>query len=197
MNTLEAIKTRRSTRKFKSVAVPDEILEKIIEAGRFAPCGGNSQTTHFIVISNKEILNELAQLVCTAFSKMEIKLDTYKSLAAAINASKKGNFIFHYNAPVLIITANKIGYGNNMADCVCAIENMMLTANELNLGSCYINQLHWLGENPDVREYLIKLGLGSDETICASMVIGFPDTKDGLPIRTERNITGNIVTYIK
>ena len=84
-----------------------------------------------------------------------------------------------------------------MADCVCAIENMMLTANELNLGSCYINQRHWLGENPDVREYLIKLGLGSDETICASMVIGFPDTKDGLPIRTERNITGNIVTYIR
>ena len=197
MNTFIAIKTRRSTRKFKSDAVPDELLEKIIEAGRFAPCGGNSQTTHFIVISNKEILNELAQLVCTAFSKMEIKPDTYKSLAAAINASKKGNFIFHYNAPVLIITANKIGYGNNMADCVCAIENMMLTANELNLGSCYINQLHWLGENPDVREYLIKLGLGSDETICASMVIGFPDTKDGLPIRTERNITGNIVTYIK
>ena len=197
MNTFIAIKTRRSTRKFKSDAVPDELLEKIIEAGGFAPCGGNSQTTHFIVISNKEILNELAQLVCTAFSKMEIKPDTYKSLAAAINASKKGNFIFHYNAPVLIITANKIGYGNNMADCVCAIENMMLTANELNLGSCYINQLHWLGENPDVREYLIKLGLGSDETICASMVIGFPDTKDGLPIRTERNITGNIVTYIK
>ena len=71
MNTFEAIKTRRSTRKFKQEPILDEILEKIIEAGRFAPCGGNSQTTHFIVISNKEILNELAQLVCTAFSKME------------------------------------------------------------------------------------------------------------------------------
>ena len=197
MNTWEAIKTRRSTRKFKSVAVPDEILEKIIEAGRVAPCGGNSQTTHFIVITDKKILNELAELVCTTFSKMEIKPDTYKSLAAAINASKKGNFVFHYNAPVLIIAANKIGYGNNMADCVCAIENMMLTANELNLGSCYINQLHWLDENPDVREHLLKLGLKEDETVCASMVIGFSDTKDGLPIRSERNITGNIVTYIK
>ncbi|MBP3847349.1 nitroreductase [bacterium] len=197
MNTLEAIKTRRSTRKFKQEPILDEILEKIIEAGRFAPCGGNSQTTHFIVISNKKILNELAELVCTTFSKMEIKPDTYKSLAAAINASKKGNFVFHYNAPVLIITTNKIGYGNNMADCVCAIENMMIEANELNLGSCYINQLHWLDENPDVREYLLKLGLKEDETICASMAIGFPDTKDGLPIRSERNITGNIVTYIK
>ena len=197
MNTFEAIKTRRSTRKFKSVAVPDEILEKIIEAGRVAPCGGNSQTTHFIVITDKKILNELAELVCTTFSKMEIKPDTYKSLAAAINASKKGNFVFHYNAPVLIITTNKIGYGNNMADCVCAIENMMIEANELNLGSCYINQLHWLDENPDVREYLLKLGLKEDETICASMAIGFPDTKDGLPIRSERNITGNIVTYIR
>ncbi len=196
MNTFETITSRRSTRKFKQEAIPDELVEKIISAGRVAPCGGNSQTTHFIVIRNKQILNELSELVCKTFSKMEIKSDTYKSLQAAIRASQTGNYIFHYNAPVLIVTANKIGYGNAMADCVCAIENMMITANELNLGSCYINQLHWLDENQNIRQYMLKLGLNEDETICASMVIGYPNTKDGIPVRTQRNITGNPVSYI-
>ena len=97
---------------------------------------------------------------------------------------------------IFIVTVNKIGYGNVMADCVCAIENMVIAANELNLGSCYINQLHWLDENQYIRQYMSKLGLKEDETICASMVIGYPDTKDGMPIRTQRNITGNPVSYI-
>ena len=127
---------------------------------------------------------------------MEVQPDTYKSLRAAILASKKGGFVFHYNAPVLIVAANKIGYGNAMADCACAVENMMLEANELNLGSVWINQLHWLDGNSAVRNFMLKLGLNDDETICASMALGKPDTKDALPNRTERNITGNPITYI-
>ena len=196
MEALEAIRFRRSTRKFKQEAIPDEVLQKIIESGRLAPCGGNSQTAHFIVIRSQKVLNELAGLVCETFAKMEIKPDTYKSLQTAIKLSKKGNFVFHYNAPVLIVTANKIGYGNAMADCACAVENMMIAANAIDLGSCYVNQLHWLDDNADVRRYMASLGLGEDETICASLVIGKPDTRDGLPIRTERTITGNRVGFI-
>ena len=117
MNTYEVIKTRRCTRKFKAEAVPDDKLEKILDAGRAAPCGGNSQTTHFLVIRSPKVLKELAELVCRTFSAMEVKPGMYKSMQAVIKAAQKGNFAFHYNAPVLIVTANKIGYGNAMADC--------------------------------------------------------------------------------
>ena len=196
MNTYEAITTRRSSRSFKPYAVDDALLEKIITAGRFAPCGGNSQTTHFIVIRNRQVLDELASVVREEFAKIEIQPDTYKSLKAAITASRKGGYTFHYNAPVLIVTANKIGYGNAMADCACTVENMMLEANELDLGSCWINQLHWLDGNARVREYMMKLGLAEDETICASMVVGHAASDDGMPSRIGRNITGNPVTYV-
>ena len=47
MNTLEAIKTRRSTRKFKAQPVELEKLQAVVEAGRFGPTGGNAQTNHF------------------------------------------------------------------------------------------------------------------------------------------------------
>lgn len=197
MNVYESILTRRSTRKMKNTPVTRDELQKVLQAGRMAPCGGNSQTTHFIVIESKAILDELASLVQDEFAKMEIREDTYKSLKASISASKRGNYVFHYNAPTLIVTANKIGYGNNIADCACAIENMMLEANELNLGTCWINQLHWLADNPKIREYMLKIGMAEDETVCASMILGYPDTKDGLPNRAERKITGNPVTYVQ
>lgn len=196
MNTHEAIRTRRSTRKYRPEAVEDDKLEKILAAGRVAPCGGNSQTTHFLMIRNQQVLRELATLVRESFAKMEIRPDMCKALQAAISASKKGHSAFHFNAPILIVAANKIGYGNAMADCACAVENMLLAANDLDLGSCWVNQLRWLDEDAAAREYMMKLGLAADETICASMVVGKPDTKDGLPNRSERKITGNPVTYI-
>lgn len=196
MNVYEAVKTRRSTRNFKPDAVGSEELAKVLEAGRAAPCGGDSQTTHFIVIRNRQVLDELAVVVREEFAKMEVTPDMYKSLKEAVNASKNGGFIFHYNAPVLVVTANKKGYGNAMADCACAVENMMLEANELGLGSCWINQLHWLDDNPAVMEYMYKLGMSDDETICASMALGSVNSPDGMPSREERNITGNPVTYV-
>ena len=196
MNTLEAIKTRRSTRKFKARPVEMEKLQQIVEAGRFGPTGGNAQSNHFFVISKIETLMVLKELVQTVFAKMELRDDLYKSLKNSIMLSQKGNYSFSYNAPVLIVVANKKDYGNNMADVACAVENMMLAANELDLGSCYINQLKWLNEEPSIRGYLGTLGLKDDERVYASVAIGYADTETGLPNRTESPRIGNSVIYV-
>jgi len=196
MNTLEAIKTRRSTRKFKARAVEMEKLQQIVEAGRFGPTGGNAQGNHFFVISKIETLMVLKELVQNAFAKMELRDDLYKSLKNSITLSRKGHYSFSYNAPVLIVVANKKDYGNNMADVACAVENMMLAANELDLGSCYINQLKWLNEEPSIRGYLGTLGLKDDERVYASVAIGYPDTETGLPNRTESPRIGNEVVFV-
>lgn len=196
MDALTLIKSRHSTRKFLQKPVEKEKLNLVIEAGRFAPSGGNNQTTHFIVIQDKVVLEELARIVREEFAKMELTLDTYASLATAIKLSKKGTYVFHYNAPVLILTANRIDYGNNMADCSCAVENMMLMANALDLGSCWINQVNWLNRNPVMVAYLKKLGMQEGETVYVSMVLGYPDTEDGLPFRRVVERKGNPVTYV-
>ena len=196
MNVIEAIKTRRSTRKFKARAVEMEKLQQIVEAGRFGPTGGNAQGNHFFVISNATALMMLKDMVQTAFAKMELRDDLYKSLNSSIMLSQKGNYSFSYNAPVLIVVANKKDYGNNMADVACAVENMMLAANELDLGSCYINQLKWLNEEPSIRGYLGTLGLKDDERVYASVAIGYADTESGLPNRTESPRVGNEVVFV-
>lgn len=196
MNTLEAIKTRRSTRKFKARPVEMEKLQQIVEAGRFGPTGGNAQGNHFFVISKIETLMVLKELVQNAFAKMELRDDLYKSLKNSITLSRKGHYSFSYNAPVLIVVANKKDYGNNMADVACAVENMMLAANELDLGSCYINQLKWLNEEPSIRGYLGTLGLKDDERVYASVAIGYADTETGLPNRAESPRVGNEVVFV-
>ncbi|MDE7395713.1 MAG: nitroreductase [Clostridiales bacterium] len=196
MDIFEAVRTRRSTRVFEKKEIESEKLDAIIEAGRFAPSGGNSQTTHFIVIRSEKILAELAEIVAREFAEMNVEEGMYRSLVASITASKKGHYVFHYNAPVLIVTANKANYGNNIADCACALENMMLAANALDLGSCWINQLKWLNRNGRVVAYLQTLGLEEDEIVCGGLSVGYPKSKDGLPCREPLKRTGNPVTVV-
>ena len=194
---LEFVKSRRSTRKFRTEAVQEDMLNQIVEAGRFAPSGGNCQTTHFIVVKNAEVLAKLKELVQQEFSKMEVTPGMYKSIVNSINAAKRGDYAFHYDAPVLIITANQNDYGNNIADCSCALENMMLMANALDLGSCWINQLKWLNENPVILEYMNQLGMHENERVYGALAVGYPDTENGLPVRTALPRSGNIVTVIE
>lgn len=194
MEALEAILTRRSTRRY-SEEMPDRaLIEKVIEAGRYAPSGSNSQSTHFMVFTENKILSKLAAVVKSEFSKMEVREDTYVSLKNSINASKTGNYIFHYNAPVLVVVANKKGYGNAMADSACALENMMIAGNTLDLGTCWINQLRWLDDNEKIREFLRTYGLSDDETITGGLAIGIPEK--GEPDRIPLERKGNLVTWI-
>ena len=196
MEALEAILTRRSTRKYKSDAVEEKKLDQILQAARQAPSGGNNQTSHFLVIRNRDVLRKLIGMTEAAFAGMEITEATYASLKHAITASKRGGYVFCYNAPVLIAVANRRDYGNNMADCACAIENMMVAANALDLGSCWINQLRWLNEEPELVEYLQSLGMKEDERIYGAVIIGYPATESGLPNRNLMAQKGNEVTFI-
>ncbi len=197
MNVYDAIVTRRSTRSYSSETVDQQLLDTIIDAGRMAPSGGNSQTCHFIVITNKDLLQKLAKMVKNCFAAMEVTDGMYKSIASAITRAKTGNYVFHYGAPCLIVMANEKNYGNNMADCSCALENMMIMANELDLGTCWINQLRWLNEDAGLLKLFRELGMKDNERIYGSLAVGYPATEDGLPVRKPLPRTGNEVTYIK
>jgi nitroreductase len=196
MDALEALITRRSTRNYKPDPVEQEKLDRILEAGRQAPSGGNNQTSHFFVIRSREVLDRLVEMTEKAFSGMEITENTYASMKHSIAASKKGGYVFCYNAPVLIIVANRKNYGNNIADCACAIENMMVAANALDLGSCWINQLKWLNEEAEIIEYLHRFGMREDERVYGAVAIGYPATASGLPNRNLMPLKGNEVTWI-
>ena len=62
MEVFEAIKNRRSVRKYKAEPIPDELIEKILEAGRWAPTGGNLQPWKFIIVKDPKILDMIRKV---------------------------------------------------------------------------------------------------------------------------------------
>ena len=113
MDVFSCIATRHSTRKFKEEPVPQELLDKVIEAGRQAPSGKHKNQDHFLVIRKQETMQELAALVRQEFAKMKVTPENDDNFGGAIRASKKGSYNFLYNPAAFIIVANKKDYGNN------------------------------------------------------------------------------------
>jgi nitroreductase len=190
---MDVIRKRRSIRKYKPEQISEEELEMILEAGRFAPSGGNSQTSHFIVIRNRALLNELSGVVEATFAGMEPEETMYKGTVRVIELCKRGGYDFIYSAPTLVVAANKRGYTNALADCAVALENMMLAATSLDIGSCWINHLKWLTDDARIIAFMRKLGLGEDEQICGGVALGYPDQVYSTPLKR----TGNTVTIIR
>jgi nitroreductase len=184
---LNCILTRRSTRNYQERQIEPLQLDTILNAAIWAPSGGNNQTWLFTAIQNREILNQLNELVKQGFQHW-IPDDDYPGKLGAKAASEKPGYNFYYNAPTLIIASNRPGYENAMADCALALENIFLAAHSLGLGSCYINQLHWLRNDPDVRDFLFELGIPREHTICSAAAIGYIGKESAPPKRKENTI---------
>jgi nitroreductase len=126
------IKTRRSIRDYLDTPLSEETINKIIDAGDYAPTGLNLQPWRFIVVQNKGMLKKLLDYAKPILVK---NLEGRKD-AGAVNFMKRvqdKNFNLFYNAPVLILV---IGINNNALtdyDCSMCAGNMMLAAHSLGL----------------------------------------------------------------
>ena len=116
MELQEAILKRRSIRKFKDTEVSKEDIKKLLELAMAAPSALNKQPWEFIVITNKEILEKI---------RSTVRFMKHNAPVAVIVCGNKDRFI---SAPV------KNFY---MEDCSAAIENFMLGATDLGLGTCW------------------------------------------------------------
>ena len=185
---------RRSMRSYEKRQLPDEVLEHIIEVGRYAPSGSNKQLTHLLVLQNPEVLEDVRLVVQEEFAKMTFDPETmYHTLAHAIEAAKEKKLRFFYDAPTLVVVCNKIKHPNAMADASAVTSFMLLAASELEVGACWVNQLRWLNDNEVVRKKLISLGMQEDETAFAGVALGYAAKPWGIPLPR----TGNPVTYVK
>lgn len=193
METLKCIKTRRSYRKFLQKPIEEEKINILLSAGNYAPSGKNCQSCHFIVIVNEDVRKELIAKVNEVLTNMKQTDEGYERLANIIKLAKEGKYVFNYDPSLFIIIANKKQNANAMADSACAIENMMLAAQDMQLGSCYINQLKHLQNDPRMNDYLKTIGLQDDEIVCCSLSVGYVEKlNDDVP---ERN--RNKITYIR
>lgn len=126
MELTQAIKKRRSIRKFKRDSIPYESIREALEAAMHAPSAGNLQSRYFYVVSDQTLRKRLA--------------------AAAYDQ----NFIKQAPVVVVVCTDHRIQttYGERgitlyaIMDCAAAIQNMLLCAYSLGLGSCWVGAFH-------------------------------------------------------
>ena len=147
MDVIEAIKTRRSVRRFTTRAIPDEVLEDIIDCARLAPSGHNEQPWTFVVITDPEVRSRLAQ------------------------EAGKGRFIA--DAPACVAVFCRSGAATPLEDACAATENIMLAAHSYGIGSCWVNS-YKKGHSatvaallgcPRERELMVLIALGYPEEI--------------------------------
>ncbi|MCL6457245.1 MAG: nitroreductase family protein [Gorillibacterium sp.] len=184
---LDCIRARRSTRQFQEQQIEAEHLEAILEAAIWAPSGGNNKSWLFTAIQNKDILSKINELVREGFQHWTPDDDYPGKLGAKASAQRK-DYHFFYHAPTLIIASNRPNYENAMADCSLALENLFLAAHSLGLGSCYVNQLHWLRNDPELRNYLLELGIPKEHTICSTAAVGYSGKESNIPLRKDGTI---------
>lgn len=163
MNTLETIAKRRSIRKFKDIPVPDDLLQKILQAGAQAPSGKNRQPWRFVVVKENKRA-EMVQVLRKGIAKAKEQGDDIGSSPWSANVMEQ--------APVSVFVINPQGLppwlahsiDQNFSDVVdiqsigAAIQNMLLAAQELGLGSLWIcdvfyayeDLMNWLGEKGEL-----------------------------------------------
>lgn len=159
---------RRSIRKFEDKSVPKAVIDKLLEAGVWAPSGMNSQPWRFTVIENREIIDELSRRTKELVTK---NMPLPENLQAAF---KSGKDVVFYGAPLLIlISVNKKEEWKtiNHLDCGLAAQNMFLAAYQAGLGSCFIGFAAFLNQDPKA---LAEVGIPEDHELVAPLIFGYP-----------------------
>ena len=160
MNCMDIILSRVSVKKYTDKPVPTELIDKVIEAGLAAASGRNMQSPIILAVTNKEIRDKLS------------------AANAAVMGAELDPF---YNAPVvLVVLADKAAH-TYVYDGSLALGNMMLAAQELGLGSCWIHRAKEVFEQPEWKEWLRSIGITAEVEGIGNLVIGYPDGDMPLP----------------
>lgn len=148
-DVIKTILNRRSVRVYSSELISAEHLESILKCGLYAPSGCNEQPWHFTVIQNKDLIKELSVEAKKEFANSEN--EDFRMMA---NNEK---FDMFYNAPAIVVVSGRVSAITAPIDCAAATENMILAAESLGIGSCWVGLVTFLFKSARAKEYLEKL----------------------------------------
>jgi len=175
----EAIMSRRSIRKYKTTPVDDETLERILEAARWAPSWANTQCWRFIVVRDADTKNKLA----ATLPETNPSYDAVKEAPVVIVACAELGRVGYIKGKL----ASDKGESWYMFDVALAMQNLVLAANSLGLGTVYIG---WF----DAEKVASILEVPPGSCVVTMTPLGYPDQK---PSPTSRKELPRIISYEK
>jgi nitroreductase len=174
MDVIEAIKTRRSIRKFKTDPIDDKTLEVVLEAARLAPSWANTQAWRFIVVKDSQIKARLAEtLIAGAMPKNPSAAAFITAPVLIVGCAEQGVSGFYDKKP----STDKGEYWY-MFDVALAMENMALAAHSLGLGTVQVGLFDARKANS-----ILEIPLGF--CVVVMTPLGYPEFQPGARPRKE------------
>ncbi|MBO4427211.1 MAG: nitroreductase [Bacteroidales bacterium] len=153
---LQALRARRSIRKYKAEQISDEELKAVLEAGTWAPTGKGLQDPWIVAIQDEALRARISKMNAEILGK---DVDPF------------------YGAPtfVLVFGSDPAAWANSVPDGSLVLGNMMLAAHAIGLGSCWINREREMFATPEGKALMKELGLPDGLIGIGALALGYPD----------------------
>ena len=182
----ETIMHRRSIRRFAEKQIAEDELEQILQAGLYAPSAGGRQGVIFAVCQDKEVNERLGKIKrANSHPRMATETSFVSREQPSIADDPKLTNAF-YDAPAVITMFAPKNFLFSVDDCAVAAENMMLAADALGIGSCYIGQGWTAFADPYGKKILRQWNIPADHYAVMQLLLGYPRECDKHPIAKPR-----------
>ncbi len=151
---LDALKKRRSIRKYKPEQVSEELLQAVLEAGTYAPTAMGRQDPVMVVVQDPALREKISRMNRDVMG---------------------GTSDPYYGAPTVILVLADGTHPNYVQDCSLVLGNLMNAAYAAGLGSCWINREKEMFDSPEGKELLKEWGLPETFRGVGACILGYPD----------------------
>lgn len=169
---LQALKERRSVRKYKADMVPQEMIDQVIDAGLYAASGHGTQEVIIVAVTNKEVRDKLAKM------------------NREILGTNSDSF---YGAPVVLVVLGPKSNKLTPYDGSLVMGNLMQAAHAVGLGSCWINRAKEEFASEEGKQLLKEWGIEGEYEGVGHCILGYADG----PVPQAAPRKANRVFYVK
>ncbi len=183
MELMELMKYRRSIRKYEDRQIEKADLEKVIEAGLFAPNAGGGQRCLMVAVHNKDTVEKIGRLnvACMDRSHLAGKFVSAEQPSIIDDPTIKSGF---YGAPTVCVLFGPKNFLYSIPDAFCCAENMVLEATELGLASCIIARGEETFANPEGEACLKEWNIPENYIARCFVLLGY--CKGDYPVEKPR-----------
>ncbi len=158
--TLETLKTRRAIRTYQDKMPAKELIDKVTEAGTYAPTGMGKQSPVIVAVTNKDVRDRLSQLNAKVMGR---DTDPF------------------YGAPVVLVVLADRQYSTYLYDGSLVMGNLLNAAHAVGLGSCWIHRAKEVFDTPEGKALLKEWGLEGDYEGIGNCILGYNAQEAPLP----------------
>lgn len=171
---MDIIKARHSIRKYTEKQISREDMEKILEAGNYAPNAGGGQRSMMVAIHNKELTTHIGRMNLARFDCSHLAGNyVSKEQPSTIDDPTIQNGF--YDAPTVVCVFCQDNFLFKMADAFCMMENMILQVTELGIASCITSRGYETFDSEEGRRLIKEWEVPQGYTCQGFVILGYID----------------------